>query len=202
MREPGTKRKQQAMATRKKILDCALDLFEEKGFDNVSMEEIAQKSDSSIGAIYHYFRSKEEIAAQTTKLLDEEYQTFFEKLFTEPQYRDISSLERLKAYLYFVLQSSASLSNLKSTYIYSLKHVESMPLSVNEERIFYQECKELLALCRLDGYLPESFSDHEIIEFLTQIIRGLLVDWMVRGRDFCPEEKSRQLLQIFFNGLK
>ena len=41
MSENLTKRKQQALETRKRILTCALDLFETKGFEDVTIQDIA-----------------------------------------------------------------------------------------------------------------------------------------------------------------
>ena len=48
-------------STRERILDVALDLFTDQGFDATSMREIAERLDISKPAIYYHFASKEEI---------------------------------------------------------------------------------------------------------------------------------------------
>jgi len=48
-------------STREKILDVALDLFTDQGFDGTSMREIAERLNISKPAIYYHFASKEEI---------------------------------------------------------------------------------------------------------------------------------------------
>ena len=48
-------------STRERILDVALDLFTDQGFDGTSMREIAEKLGISKPAIYYHFASKEEI---------------------------------------------------------------------------------------------------------------------------------------------
>jgi AcrR family transcriptional regulator len=48
-------------STRERILDVALDLFTDQGFDGTSMREIAERLHISKPAIYHHFASKEEI---------------------------------------------------------------------------------------------------------------------------------------------
>jgi AcrR family transcriptional regulator len=48
-------------STRERILDIALDLFTEKGYDNTSLREIAQRLGFSKAALYYHFASKEEI---------------------------------------------------------------------------------------------------------------------------------------------
>ena len=48
--------------TIKKILDAAQQLFTQKGYENTSIQDIIdQLGGLSKGAIYHHFRSKEEI---------------------------------------------------------------------------------------------------------------------------------------------
>lgn len=48
-------------ASKRKILDCAFSLFLTGSYDSVSMKEIQEASGLSRGAIYHHFKSKEEI---------------------------------------------------------------------------------------------------------------------------------------------
>ena len=48
-------------STRERILDVALDLFTDQGFDGTSMREIAERLHMSKPAIYYHFASKEEI---------------------------------------------------------------------------------------------------------------------------------------------
>ncbi|HUA63266.1 MAG TPA: TetR/AcrR family transcriptional regulator [Verrucomicrobiae bacterium] len=48
-----------AEATAHKILDAALELFRERGFDAATMREIAVKAEVATGAAYYYFPSKD-----------------------------------------------------------------------------------------------------------------------------------------------
>ena len=45
-----------------KILTAALDLFVERGFHNISIHEVQQRADVSIGSIYNHFGGKEGVA--------------------------------------------------------------------------------------------------------------------------------------------
>ncbi len=47
--------------TRARILATALDLFRRRGFDRTTMRDVASGAGVSLGAAYHYFRSKEEL---------------------------------------------------------------------------------------------------------------------------------------------
>ena len=52
---------QAGASTRERILDVALDLFTDQGFDGTSMREIAERLNISKPAIYYHFASKDEI---------------------------------------------------------------------------------------------------------------------------------------------
>ena len=46
-------------ATRRRILDAALGVFRERGFDSATMREIASAAGVAVGAAYYYFDSKD-----------------------------------------------------------------------------------------------------------------------------------------------
>ena len=48
---------------RRQILDAALQVFTERGYQRASIEEIRERSGASIGSIYHHFGGKEQLAA-------------------------------------------------------------------------------------------------------------------------------------------
>jgi len=45
------------------IIRAALECFTELGYSNTSMTDICNKADSSIGSVYHHFKSKEQLSA-------------------------------------------------------------------------------------------------------------------------------------------
>jgi AcrR family transcriptional regulator len=51
----------QVMSTRDRILDVALDLFIEKGYDKTSLREVAEHLGLTKAALYYHFESKEDI---------------------------------------------------------------------------------------------------------------------------------------------
>ncbi|MCD6137771.1 MAG: TetR/AcrR family transcriptional regulator [Deltaproteobacteria bacterium] len=55
------RRERERLIHRQEILDAGLALFSEKGFHNVSMHEIARKSEFAIGTLYKFFENKEDL---------------------------------------------------------------------------------------------------------------------------------------------
>ena len=65
----GKSRKEMEHRQRRKyILECAEKLFAEKGFDGVTVADIAKASEFSVGSLYLFFENKEEIIKRTDKL--------------------------------------------------------------------------------------------------------------------------------------
>ena len=69
-------RKDKSQAMREKILNTATQLFIQKGSEKTSMQDIAQTAGISKGAIYHHFKSKDEIVLEVMRsrqeLMEEE----------------------------------------------------------------------------------------------------------------------------------
>ena len=57
-KQPGTKKSEE---TRGRILEAALRVFRERGFERATMREIAAEAGVALGAAYYYFESKEAI---------------------------------------------------------------------------------------------------------------------------------------------
>ncbi len=74
MEKELTARKRQALEMRSRIQNVALDLFDREGFENVSVEQIAQAAGCSVGNIYHYFKSKDELIIHVTSSVDAQYE--------------------------------------------------------------------------------------------------------------------------------
>lgn len=76
-------REEKKKATRKAIMDAAIKLFGEKGYDRTSIEDIATEAGVGKGTIYGYFATKREIFQG---FCDEEVECSFQRLndFDDP----------------------------------------------------------------------------------------------------------------------
>ncbi|MGB2798601.1 MAG: TetR/AcrR family transcriptional regulator [Dehalococcoidia bacterium] len=54
-------------ARRKQIIDAAYRCFAEKGFQKATMRDICKEANLSVGAVYNYFRSKDDIIAASAE---------------------------------------------------------------------------------------------------------------------------------------
>ncbi|MCP4358929.1 MAG: TetR/AcrR family transcriptional regulator [Chloroflexi bacterium] len=61
MKPTTTRRQRERKARRQLILDAAKAAFAERGFQNTTVEGIANRAELAVGTLYRYFQSKEEI---------------------------------------------------------------------------------------------------------------------------------------------
>ncbi|MCD8017810.1 MAG: TetR/AcrR family transcriptional regulator [Oscillospiraceae bacterium] len=62
-----TNRQLRAMETKKKIMEAAKILISAKGFENISIEEIAKAASVSTGSFYTYFKRKEDVVEELNR---------------------------------------------------------------------------------------------------------------------------------------
>ena len=93
--EPTVSRVQRKRGRRiQEILRAAAELFGERGYDGVNLEDVAQRLDVTKGSLYYYFASKDELVTAAIETLGQEWTERLERLSAE---RDGSPGDRLRA---------------------------------------------------------------------------------------------------------
>ncbi len=199
MEEKLTRRQRQAMETRQRIKKSAIDLFNEKGFDNVYIEDIAAAAGCSPGNIYHYFKNKEELSMQMTEHVDEEYAKLAEL------YRDNDNMTELEKLLDFVSESlriSSEESVLYASFVYGIKNPESGVLKVTWEREYFRLLRELAEGSVAEGSLPADTDVTNLVNRLVTIHRGTLINWQLCGGDFDLVKMGRSIAEDMIRGMQ
>ena len=182
MAEKLTPRKQQALEMRSRIQNMALDLFDREGFENVSVEEIAQKAGCSVGNIYHYFKSKDELAIQVTSHVDAAYLTLEAEYLADAAR---TSREKLLDFVGQSLRISSSDPVLYKAFIHAMKYPEQGALQRNEHRIYYRVLSELA-----------------VVEYLVTLHRGMLLEWRIYEGKFDIAARGIAMAEILLRGLE
>ncbi len=107
---------------REKILNSALVLFTTKGYFNTSTQDIRRDADISIGAVYHHFSSKEEIAKVLYSNLLEKSTSAFEDIMK----RHDTAHDRCKAIMALLFELTESRPAEMEFMLYA-KHREFIP---------------------------------------------------------------------------
>lgn len=197
MKKELTPRKRQAIEMRAKIQIAALTLFNREGFENVSVEEIAQTVGCSVGNIYHYFKSKDELAIQVTQMVDEAYTALEEEYLAD---RETSGREKLLDFVGRSLEISASDEMLYKAFIHGLRYPEQAVLQKNDKRVYYRLLRELVDLCQEEGSIYPSYDPDCLVEDLVVLHRGTLFEWRIYQEGFDIAKQGRRMADALLRG--
>lgn len=197
MAERMTTRKKQAMEMRSRIQAVALDLFDKEGFENVSVEEIAQSAGCSVGNIYHYFKSKDELAIQVTSSVDAAY-TELEKDYLADE--KTPARDKLIDFVGQSLQISIQEPVLYKSFIHGLKYPEQGVLKKGEKRVYFSLLHELVCACQSEGSISTDYDADDIVEQLVVLHRGMLFEWRIYEQSFDLITRGRDMANILLRG--
>ncbi|HUH00853.1 MAG TPA: TetR/AcrR family transcriptional regulator [Kofleriaceae bacterium] len=95
------RKQQERQARRRRIQRAAREVFAEKGYAKTSIEQVARQASLSVGAIYLYFRSKEDLYVS---LLEETFEVFEAEMRQLRGRTDLHSGDRLQSAWLFLSQ--------------------------------------------------------------------------------------------------
>lgn len=183
---------------RAKIQNTALSLFDREGFENVSVEEIAQAVGCSVGNIYHYFKSKDELAIQVTQMVDRAYAEMEQEYLSDG---DTPAREKLLDFMGRSLEISASDEMLYKAFIHGLRYPEQAVLQKNDKRVYYRLLRELVDLCQEEGSIHPSYDPDCLVEDLVVLHRGTLFEWRIYQGSFDAAQQGRRMAAALLRGL-
>lgn len=191
-------REQQAEETRMRIYQTALKLFEKKGFNNVSVDEIVRKSKSSKGAFYGHFSSKYEIFLEKFKEIDSFYENFVQTLPSDLHFED-KVIALFDAQMTF-LKDEMGEDLMRSVYTSGLIKNEAN-FFANTDRSLYKILNMFLHEAVENGKLPKSIEINKTSLFISRCMRGTLYDWLSFGDNFNLNSEGKTFVSIFLKGL-
>ncbi len=90
-----SRREREKLWQRHEMLIAAIELFSEKGFHNVSMQEIAKRSEFAIGTLYKFFKNKEDLYRSIIVKQADTFHTALSRALNE----DDDEIEKLRSYV-------------------------------------------------------------------------------------------------------
>lgn len=191
------KRQKQAMQTKENLVKAALYLMREKGFPNLTIRDLCQCAEVSIGTFYHYFSSKEDIINQGFGFYDldlEEYlQTYVQ---TNPNpiraiYDIIMNQTR------YVADRTAGFT--KELYIGMLSIREGY--ATKDTRKYYQTILYYTKEAVKQGLFGTEKSAEELTEFMIRTNRGDIIDWCLHDYEYDLLKRAQEDLFFILKGL-
>ncbi len=174
-----TMRKQQALATREKIFNSAFRLITEKGFDNVTVDDICNESGVAKGSFYHHFKSKDDIIIETYKIIDQKYSDEVAELPS-----GMSSFDRILATVGFQAKYARSKGVAFVRQIYKSQLESGTDFFISEERPYFKILREIIEDGISKGEIRSGFSAVELTRWIISFSRGITYDWCLHSGDY------------------
>lgn len=197
--EKMTKRKLQAITSRKNILDTAHQLTIEKGFDQISIQEICKTAGVSTGAFYHYFKSKDEIILAWYESIDEFYRTD-----VIPKIQEKTNLTAIEKICLYLREMAEQAEHFGVTFIRQLYRAQ---LGVGNTAFLYMErvlpdgLRDLIMEGQKAGTIITDCSAEVIKEELLVIMRGTILRWCMCNGGFGLAEEAENMMKRYLNAV-
>lgn len=182
--------------TKGKIISAAWKLFYEQGYDDTTIEDIIEESQTSRGSFYHYFEGKDALLSSLSYLFDEKYEELLETLDSEMTAFD--TLMYLNLELFAMIENSISLDLLARLYSSQLitkgdKHL------LDHNRFYYKLLRQTVAKGLKNGEFKEEYTANEIVKAYALCERALLYDWCLCNGDYSLKHYSSKMMPMFMN---
>ena len=152
-----------------------------------------------MGNIYHYFKSKDELAIQLTQHVDEAYQVLEQAYLADT---DRSGREKLLDFVGRSLEISVGDEVLYKAFIHGLRYPEQGVLKGSEKRVYYRLLGELVDLCRREGSIRQELTTAEVVEELVTLHRGMLFEWRIYEGGSPLAQRGRRMAEHLLEGMR
>ena len=184
--------------TKSRIVSAAWNLFYQYGYDNTTIDDIVDASNTSKGSFYHYFESKDALMGSLSYLFDEKYEELLERL--EPDMGCLEKLTFLNRELFVMIENTVPvtiLSQLFSTQLITKgeKHL------LEPDRTYYRILRQIAMDGQQQGVFRDDLSTNDIMRSYAMFERGIMYDWCLAGGNYSLCQYSQQILPLFLKGL-
>jgi len=194
------RRQLKALETKMKLFKTALNLFSEKGFDMVSVDEIAATAGTAKGSFYTYFKSKEQVIVEQFKQVDNLYVEIYNDLG-----QDLNATEKLMTLVREQQRFACNemgLEVMKVVYYSQIKNSENETFFINENRSLYKILQEIITEGQQTGEFRDDLSVKELTVMIIRCMRGVLYDWCLYEGKFDIVEEGQKYFACFIEGIK
>ncbi len=198
--EKFTRRRKQGEETKKKLMETAIALFREKGFHNVTVDEIIEKADSSKGGFYNHFSSKEALLFRMTDLLDESYRNYLGQLSGHEN--PVDKIIGFSEYIFTNLAAEIGLEFLAIIYSAQIRDPAFPNFSITPQRTYYQALEGFIEEGKIAGEIRNDMPTDLIIRMITTGIRGVIYDWCLSRGGFDLAAYGRGTIDTLMQGLR
>lgn len=172
-----TSRQEQATRTKNKIYNVSIELMDKKGFNNITIEEISKKAGVSVGAFYHYYKSKDDIFFEIYKKADEYFKNEVAQELDDPS---LNALDKIVLFFshYAKYNTERGIENVSQ--LYNTKN----KLFIEKGRYLINLLQKIVEEGQKQNEIFTEMTSESITEYLFIVSRGVVIDWCFHDGDY------------------
>lgn len=179
-------------AKRAEIVDVAVDVFAEVGYDRTSLRDIARKVNLSQAGLLYHFKTKEELFLEVLRRRDERNEHFYE----ESGDGSVSVPGLVE-----IVRHNAQEPGLVRLYV--TMSAESTTVDSTARDFFHDRFERLLDDIAADirqrkesGDFPADIDEHAVASLLVAAADGLQLQWLLDPSGFDMGDRLELLVQL------
>ncbi len=182
MTKRTNKRQEQAASTKAALFESAITLFNEKGYNSVTIEDIAQRAGTAKGSFYTYFRTKSDIIIEEFRAIDDYYKRFEKTLSRYP-----NALEKIYAFnraqMRYV-RDQVGLEMLKILYSNNIIEPSTEKILIDQNRFLHGLIRRIIEEGQQEGLFRTDVSADRLALLYTRGHRAVFLDWAISNNAF------------------
>lgn len=188
------RKKEQA---RTKIIDLAINLFQEQGFEQTAMEQIAQEADVAKRTLYNYFPGKEAILLAYFQRINQNYEPLWQKVIDQ----NPDTQTRLTAMLEIGMHWAGRNKDIFIIYASSrMRDGVNMHLEPEKRSGILGVFERIVRRGQEEGELRDDIPAAAIAAQIHSNVFMVLITWMMKGDDFPVRLTMANTIDLFLNG--
>lgn len=189
-----TNRQLKALQTRQLLFKTAIKLFAEKGYYNVSVDEIVERAGTSKGAFYTHFKSKDMVIMEQFKHIDDHYLVTVKELEKyETASRKLSKFVREQL---TYTRDELGLEVIKVLYANQLISNDKIKFINDKKRPLFRIVKGIIEDGQKSGEFRDDISADELTRLVARCMWANFFDWCVRNGNFDFVEDGQYFFDI------
>ena len=185
------RRQAQARQTERNILQAALTLMRERGFDKVSIRDICKQAGITTGAFYHHFPSKESLLNKGFAPLDGYMEAALRGHEADEPAERLGHI--LSAYARFMEEEGGELTGR----YYVRRITDPTTQSMDSSRYTLRAMVECFRQAQREGILASGRSPEWVADFCYRHFRGVVIDWVLHNYSYRLLPKMEEDYQLF-----
>lgn len=177
-----TNRQAQALKTKQSVFDSAIALFKEKGFDAVTVDEIARRAGTAKGTFYTYFPTKSAIIIEEFLAIDEYYRKYERNLrrYDKARERLLTFTRTQMRYI----RDNIGLEMLKLLYSNQIMNTQTERILVDRSRFLHTLVRDTIAFGQQTREFRVDHDADRLAEWFNRSMRSVFLDYAISDADF------------------